>query len=222
MKKAILASLSALALHGCTTVSYNGSDQVVERISYPEVGEVVTVGVGEHMVEKGSIVQEGTLEVHDRIDGALYDIPQKTYSQVGFDSDKDFYEAVGVIKNPFADPVQALSVEKQEGADICVVTVFGNEACYEGNYTKSSTLSSNQDSFQQTLIYNGRIGDKINIGYREFSNSLARPAFNNEVEYDLSASKQISYKGASLEVLNAGNNSITYRLISNFPDSGLR
>ena len=27
------------------------------------------------------------------------------------------------------------------------------------------------------------IGDKINVGYREFSNNTARPAFNNDVEY---------------------------------------
>jgi hypothetical protein len=67
------------------------------------------------------------------------------------------------------------------------------------------------------LIYNGRIGDKINVGYREFSNSLARPAFNNDVEYDLSASRTIGYKGAQIEVIDANNNSITYRVLRTFP-----
>ncbi len=76
--------------------------------------------------------------------------------------------------------------------------------------------SFHRDSFQQTLLYSGKVGNKINIGYREFSNSLARPAFNNNVEYDLSESKTIAYKGAQLEVLEATNQHIKFRLIKNF------
>ena len=38
--------------------------------------------------------------------------------------------------------------------------------------------SINSASFQQTLIYSGKVGNKINIGYRETSNDIARPAFN--------------------------------------------
>ena len=73
-----------------------------------------------------------------------------------------------------------------------------------------------EDSFQQTLIYSGRVGDKINVGYREFSNSMARPAFNNDVEYDLSESRIIGYKGARLEIIKATNESIKYRVLNNF------
>lgn len=76
--------------------------------------------------------------------------------------------------------------------------------------------SLHRDSFQQTLLYSGKVGNKINIGYREFSNSLARPAFNNNVEYDLSESKTIAYKGAQLEILEATNQHIKFRLIKNF------
>lgn len=75
---------------------------------------------------------------------------------------------------------------------------------------------SSENSFQQTLLYNGRVGDKINIGYRESSGNMARPAFNNEVEYDLSESKTIGYKGARIEVIEATNQSIKYRVLSNF------
>ena len=72
------------------------------------------------------------------------------------------------------------------------------------------------DAFQQTLIYSGKVGDKINIGYREFSSNVARPAFNNDVEYDLKDSTTIGYKGALIEVLEATNQSIRYRVIRNF------
>ena len=77
---------------------------------------------------------------------------------------------------------------------------------------------ASQDSFQQTLLYSGRVGNKINVSYREFSSSMARPAFNNDVEYDLDDSNIIGYKGALIEVLDADNQSITYKLIKNFPN----
>ncbi|CAD9197495.1 hypothetical protein QAC21B_03669 [Acinetobacter bohemicus] len=73
-----------------------------------------------------------------------------------------------------------------------------------------------EHSFQQTLIYSGKVGNKINISYREFSGSLARPAFNNDVEYDLNQSRQIGYKGALLEIADANNQSITYKVLKNF------
>ena len=72
------------------------------------------------------------------------------------------------------------------------------------------------DGFQQTLLYSGRIGNKINISYREFSNNVARPAFNNDVEYDLGESMTIGYKGAEIEIIEATNRMIKYRVIRNF------
>jgi hypothetical protein len=107
--------------------------------------------------------------------------------------------------------------QKKEDAELCIVTVFGESTCYEEEFEKEKQLSERRNSFQQTLIYSGRVGNKINIGYREFSNNNARPAFNNDVEYDLSSSNTIGYKGALIKVIKADNSTITYKLIQNFP-----
>ena len=72
------------------------------------------------------------------------------------------------------------------------------------------------NNFQQSLLYSGRVGDHIKISYREFSGDMARPAYSNDVEYDLSSSDTVTYKGARLRVLKADNEGITYVLISNF------
>ena len=45
---------------------------------------------------------------------------------------------------------------------------------------------------------------------------MARAAFSNEVEYDLSESKTIRYKGAVLDIMEANNQSITFKLTRNF------
>lgn len=206
-----------LILSGCTTVPYNGAETSVKQVNYPEIGKVNTIYVGDHMVQKGDIQEENVLIVNQMIDGTLYDIPPLVYKQIGYNSKSDFYSSQGVVQGFLADPIQALMLDKSPNSKLCVVSTFGNTECYDGSYERKKQLSEKVSSFQQTLIYNGRVGDKINIGYREFSNNSARPAFNNSVEYDLSVSSTIGYKGAMLEIIKADNSSIVYKVIKNFP-----
>lgn len=217
MRQIITLLLIALCTTGCTTVKYNGADTKVSQVDYPKIGEIVTAYVGDQLLAKGKITEEKVLVLKQTVDGICYEIPAGSYKQIGFDQKNDFYSSERVVKAALCDPFKALSLEKKPDAEICVVTIFGALSCYKGDYERTSKLSERGESFQQTLLYNGRIGNKINVGYREFSNSLARPAFNNDVEYDLSASKTIGYKGAQIEVIDANNNSITYRVLRNFP-----
>jgi hypothetical protein len=69
-------------------------------------------------------------------------------------------------------------------------------------------------TFRQELIYLGRSGDELSFKYREFSGSLARPAFSADLKYDLSESQTIGYRGARIEVIEAGNQIIQYRVKS--------
>ncbi|EFI5607924.1 phage major capsid protein [Escherichia coli] len=125
-------------------------------------------------------------------------------------------DSANVEKAALADMWQGIMVEKKNNA-LCVITVFGATTCETNMPIEKVNLNiSGDSSFQQALLYNGRVGNKINIGYREFSANTARPAFNNDVEYDLAESKTIGYKGAKFEVLDASNQSIRYRVISNF------
>ena len=66
------------------------------------------------------------------------------------------------------------------------------------------------------LIYNGRVGDAIKFIYREFNDGLARPSFTQEIQYDLSRSSIIGFKEARLEVIEATNTVIRYRVNNHF------
>jgi hypothetical protein len=200
----------------CVTVKRNAVPLNIQQISEPEIGVPVTVGVGEQMVRQGTVAEEKVLIVHEKAGGFTYTVPAGEYIHMGFDENNDFYEKGAVTKAALADSVSALSVKKGNTSTLYVVTVFGHPSPYEANFSEGTRLSKRHDSFQQTLIYSGRIGSKVNISYREFSNNTARPAFNNDVEYDLDASKVIGYKGARLEIIDANNSSITFKLISNF------
>lgn len=218
MKYQILfAMCTAFILSGCASVKFNGPERHTTQIDRPPIGEIVTAYVGDPLLEKGLVVQETVLEVNKTIDGAMYNVPRGEYSQIGHDAENDYFSAVGVVRGFLADPTKALMLGSAKGSDLCVITIFNAAACYSGDYERRQKVSSHGTSFQQTLIYSGRIGNKIHISYREFSNNLARPAFSNDVVYDLEASKIIGYKGARVEVISADNDSIKYRVLKNFP-----
>ena len=72
------------------------------------------------------------------------------------------------------------------------------------------------DSFRRELIYNGRAGATIKLLYREFSQEQIRPAFSQEVTYDLAQGETIGFKGARFQVLAADNVSIKYVVLHHF------
>ena len=72
------------------------------------------------------------------------------------------------------------------------------------------------DAFQRTLIYLGKTGNLLKFGYRETSNGYARPAFSNEISYDLNESNIIGYQKAKLQVIEATNTTIRYKVLSYF------
>lgn len=70
------------------------------------------------------------------------------------------------------------------------------------------------EGFKRELIYTGRAGNAVSILYREFVNDMARPAFSQQLQYDVGADPVIGFKGARFEVLKADNTGITYRVIT--------
>mgnify|MGYP001043013533 CR=1 FL=1 len=52
--------------------------------------------------------------------------------------------------------------------------------------------------------------------YREYINDMARPAFNQELQYDLNESNIIGFKGLRIEVILATNTKIEYKVLSSF------
>lgn len=194
-------------------------------ISIPGLGEVNTVGVGEEMVRQGKFVETEAILLSQPITvGAIgsYTFLPGHYTLIGRDQNSEFYlpqagpDGGQVIMGALADPFEAIQL-MSDMSEICGVSIFGSKSCENPvGVQRSLRPSLEANAFQQTLIYSGRVGTKINIGYREFSNDIARPSFNNDVEYDLTESNVIGYKGAEIEVMDATNRSITYRLIRNF------
>lgn len=221
MRTALLLSIAAITLAGCAAPVRNYAP-ASKDISEPPVGLIVVSNVGDDMLKQGRYSEHDALVLaaEAKISWA-YTMSPGIYLKQGQNQGNQYFipgpapDGGHVEKAAFADPWKAIMVRAAEpGA--CVVTVFNVFVCSPATYTLEKRPVLTQNSFQQTLIYSGKSGSKINVGYREFSNNAARPAFSNNVEYDLQESKLIGYKGAQLEVIEATNQFIRYRVIRNF------
>ena len=87
---------------------------------------------------------------------------------------------------------------------------------YTIEYNTNQLPIKNDDYYKQEFIYNGKVGNGIKFIYREFVNDYARPAFTQDLQYDLSEDKIIGFRGLRLEVINASNTKIEYKVIKHF------
>lgn len=69
------------------------------------------------------------------------------------------------------------------------------------------------DSFKRELVYQGVSQNTVSIRYREFNQDLARPAFTEDLKYDLSHGDIIGYKGARFQIIKANNLNIRYKVL---------
>ena len=214
----------SLAICGCASPNYNYRPTII-AVSEPPVGQVTIVRIGDTLVRQGTYTNLAAIKINEPIKlGPIvsYTLEPGYYLKQGEDATSEFYmpeqgpEGGHIRQSALADPFQAIQVLKST-QKICGVSVFNLHVCKENApFDRTQRPNMSSSSFQQELIYSGRVGDKLHIGYRELSNNMARPAFNNEVEYDLSSGPIIAYKGARIEVLEATNEEIKFRLISNF------
>ena len=194
-----LLLVATISLAGC-----GSAVQVRESYTFPSIGQLSTRGVGDSLVEQGTGVLAPEFELAQDANVGKSTIPKGRY-------DFNAENGTGIW---FIGGNQYFYIKKADKT-VCI----DGKDCTKIEYTLNkklaqSTLSS--DSFQQTLLYNGKIGNKITLAYREFSSGMARSAYSNNVDYDLSESAIVGYKGARREVVKATNTELTYRVLSGF------
>lgn len=223
MKKTLFASIiTAGVLSACATPNYNYTPELKE-ISNPPIGQVTTASLGDHMLTQGMMVEQDAIYIDGDYNMSGNRVSSGYFAKQGEDEKYEQYRisndvgAGKVTKGLLKDPPALLAVRKEDNA-LCVMTIYNyvSSCTADVPYKKTNWATANKNSFQQTLLYNGKVGNKINIGYREFSSDTARPAFNNDVEYDLSQSKEIGYKGALIDVIDADNKQIKYKVTKGF------
>lgn len=216
------ALFCTILLSACASVKHNYSPDSVP-FSHPEVGSVVEAGLGEKLLDQGRRIEEDVLYVKNEFSASLYLVKPGRFIKVGEDDQYVYYEqdaSEGILIYTNAgsseSPSSSIGVNKNN-EEICIFRSIDLTICSdEAKYRKDKETRYTENDYRKTLIYSGRVDDKIRMSYREFSHGMARDAFTNDVEYDLSKGRKIGYAGAELKVISATNTLIKYKVISHF------
>ena len=197
-KKIAVTVLTISVLSGCAA----RRPLPVEAVTFPEIGSVSTRNVGDALISHGYARIVPKLIIAETTKIGEVTVPKGTFYFNAENSDRIKF-LLGNLELYLYKDSKKICVDKGKCSDMA--------------YTTENSLGPlEKNQFQQTLLYNGKIGNRIALGYREFSGDVARPAFSNEVSYDLSESATLGYKGARIEVIKATNTEITYKLVSGF------
>lgn len=213
--------------------------------SHPEIGAQQTVEIGESMVSTSKvlvlpiIVAERSQRVVTPYSTTLlqaFDLPSGVAKLVGFDHAGRYFSFGQSLPHYYEDKKNKGQFEPGESpveGGIYVANTGAKHLYWRWNRgypitmvpADNLTFQAGEDrgdrkntSFRRELVYSGGSGSTINLLYREFSNDMARPAFSQELRYDLTQSRIIGYRGARFELLRTDNTGITYKVISHLPE----
>lgn len=214
----ILMILLSMSLVSCasTSVIKNFGSGKSETINVPTIGSESTVTLGESMLSKRTGFYVDCL------------IPNITFFTNGVRMQLNTPMcANGTNANSFRATAHGGSVHTLVPSDekrprrLCIGEGLGiYEACKEplldSDYQIVTNFVSQKNSFQQSIEYLGHTDQVLKFFYAEMIYDSARPSFNRNFEVDLRKSSILTFKGASLEILDYSNSSVTYKVLENF------
>ena len=223
---------------------FNSVKDNIEVVVFPTIGEQNSVFVGDEILSVSSIsTSEDLFLPEDVVVYKAFGSPIAIFSKGTYvPLSQSVGEGSGVIytaSSSFASGRYLFSGKVMVGTNIWLSTDltkfcasdYGAEGhkvrVFDSGFSKSCADDFkvkilkrkyvSEGTIRKVLIYNGRSGDKIRVGYREFTDKdLARPAFSNDIEYDLKDTKFISYKGARVEVIKATGEDLLFKVIKSF------
>jgi hypothetical protein len=227
IKRVLLTAITTLFVTACSTAP-STSDLRIERglVSIPPVGEQATAELGENLISYAFVNERPALRISDQHSYSVC-----MYSVVVGPQDAKAYK----VNNSVGSPIYRLTTTAIDAAggtrtdtnqnsmyrNSAGEMVFHNALCGSAQpavnqYEEITVTEAGSGSFRQELIYNGKSGNTVKFIYREFRDDMARVAFTQDATYDLSDSNVIGFKGARINVTEATNSQITYRVLVQF------
>lgn len=218
------------------TRSMKSYNKTSERINLPKINEVTTVELGGSLISDLYLYKDPAIEVTEPFSmetsnvgtNFTISISPGDFFVKGADENGFFYQSatskLRANNLPVNKIIFGVYVTKYdpEITEIYTMTDDGRPLIYPApnlkirKYTKESISAT---EFKKELVYTGISKNIINISYREYSNGIARPAFTQELKYDISEGKVFGFRDARFEIIKATNTGITYRAISHLTES---
>lgn len=210
----------------------------LEVVSIPKVGEVVASAVGAPMVLVENVYRNDVVEVSgdptvrwQEADEVNYwlDLRLGRYGVTHQDSlgNKYFAEGRTVIRSGWKDKVYkpyeiATMLRVTPGGTLQLLTRTLGDTYVEvrdvhgarATRQRGDLVGDAAGNFRRELIYTGKSGRSLGVMYREYKNDMARPAFYQQLQYDIDTDPVIGYQGARLKILSASNTEIRYEVLA--------
>jgi hypothetical protein len=191
-------------------------------VSIPPVGEEAEAEVGMTMVSAVRVQQIPAIRTVASYEAKGVFVPAGPLSYSGHDANGTYYLAPGRRKmggflGGFQVSTGIYVYDDGRPSEVFWYDSFGSPVRYKAAGIAFSKLppkpAPSAASFKRELVYSGVSGGVVRIAYREFSRDMARPAFTQELTYDLADGDEIGFRGARFRVLKATNVSIRYVVI---------
>lgn len=225
-----LILIAAIAISGCATIKMSELSTIESKIgTVPNIGEQAAAPVGGVLYSQFKYFRKVGYRLQNDLSIGLglgrvsvsagdFVLKAEVENKTAFCSEKLAYIDPMVGPHETACFTDADNDGKFESLKAAPGVIwFNSEITPPIAYEKSELILPNKDAFKYELLYQGITKGTLKLSYREYINDFARPAFFQDVTYDLdSMPATITFRTVRLEVISANNNQISYRVLSGF------
>lgn len=219
MNKKIL--ISALAL--VNILIFSGCNDLPRptTVYIPELNKVSTAEVGQNMYEKINAIfeYESSVQLLDPKAESEYKYQKKYFDKIN-GSCVMIVNGIDLID----DECDREFKYKMDGFTSFDLKKVKLSTPIKYKIVPASPIEITQDSFKYQVLYQGKVGNKLNITFQEFFYSpnnydfIIRDSYTQNIQYELDSDGEaiIGFKGLRIKVLQATNLDITYQVIHDY------
>ncbi|MWB94599.1 hypothetical protein GON26_09505 [Flavobacterium sp. GA093] len=210
-------------------VSLNAFSQEIpmstRRYTNKEIGSTFSSEIGESLITTGKEYFQKACKVTERPDKKIkisfYPFDVHVDEILPLKAEKHDYDLYyGDLKpngsNPYAVGIAYNRKTKLYSAFAQGPTGFSVKEIDGLKVEPAEYFKSCEECFKKEFVYNGKSGNTLKFVYREYINDMARPAFTQDIQYDLADGNIIGIKGLRIEVISTNNMRIEYKILNDF------
>ncbi len=213
-----------LVASGCVATMTPNVEPTLLVVDFPPIGTVHTVEIGSSLVEKFHVYEHDAMQLLSAYEyqGRHYTITASPGYYVLKRIDEQGAWYMGQVESCPDDC-------SLEAGGFLVRSSDGRVKIHDStanppfvlkdtpNWVSTKYAAVDTPHFRRELVYTGKSGSTIKLLYREYISDMARPAFTQELTYEIEEDNIIGFQGVRIELLDTSNVSITYRLLNSFP-----
>jgi len=200
-------------------------------VKFPEIGIENEVDVGESIIYSANKIEKRKIEVfrdltvNNKIlwQTYKYDIVASEGDEVSKIAEGIFYKFQNSKDSVFSNRKISLFVPSSKTAEFELCSSSSENNIFlcekigrlnEGvDYNFISEYVFYPKSFKQELVYTGSSQGVVSMVYREFKDDIARPAFSQEIKFDITSDNVVGFRGSRFQIINANNTGIKYKVL---------